>query len=215
MRGTWPCSSSVVRRRPHSSTSSAPNVLMPTVLTQTGRWVRALMAAIFSGQSSASQWFQSMGKPYNAAASRWSSAPWPCMTRMTSGPVKLMPPSTRGNPGASAAIACPVRAVIGPNMDQPGSFSKSRCDLLFGSVPIMAASIIGQLQLRGRRSHTGRRASGCVPRRQMNTSSSGMSVMVNPAARSMAALLARLGAHPLVLSWLWLCSWTRSSASTA
>ncbi len=60
---------------------------------------------------------------------------------MKSGSIGLIPPSTRGSPGASAAIACPASLAISANTAQPGSFSKSQWDLLFGSFQIIAASI--------------------------------------------------------------------------
>ena len=51
MRGTRPMSSSAVRFRPNSCTSSAPNVEMPTSLTHTGSEVTSWISAIFAGQS--------------------------------------------------------------------------------------------------------------------------------------------------------------------
>ncbi len=159
--------------------------------------VTAWMAAILSGHSSMIQLFQSSGKPCTATASSCSSTPWLASTRMKSGSIGEMPPSTRGSPGASAAIACPAALQVSAKITQPGSASRSQWDLLFGSFQIIAASIIAGLpRARDRRRLSARRSTW----RQMNTSSSGIASMLNPALRSMAAAQARFGAHQLVLS---------------
>ena len=75
MRGARPFSSSAVRFRPQSCTSSAPKVETPTSDTQTGLSVTARISSIFAGHSSICHRFQSSGKPCTATASTWSSTP--------------------------------------------------------------------------------------------------------------------------------------------
>ena len=58
-RRARPVSSSAVRLRPKTWTSSAPKVETPTSETQTGRSVTAWISWIFCGHSSICQWFQS------------------------------------------------------------------------------------------------------------------------------------------------------------
>src|SRR5688572_17325421 len=59
-----------------------------------------------------------------------------------------MPPSTRVSRGFSAATASAAILIIAANMVQPGSISKSQCDLLLGSFQNITASItLNLLQL--------------------------------------------------------------------
>src|SRR3954453_10549458 len=61
---------------------------------------------------------------------------------MKAGSIGEIPPSTRSNPGASAATACPVKLAICPKAVQSGSNSRSQWDLLLGSFQIITASIM-------------------------------------------------------------------------
>ena len=62
-------SSSAVRLRPNSCTSSAPKLEAPHSETQIGRSVTASISASFSGQASIGHKFQSSGKPCTAMTS--------------------------------------------------------------------------------------------------------------------------------------------------
>ena len=92
---------------------------------------------------------------------------------MNAGSIGEMPPSTRGSVGCSRADrarspAAPSRA----KRVQPRSISKSQCERLFGSFQSITASTTRPVLLA--RDTPRRRARAPAPRRQMNTSASGM-----------------------------------------
>ncbi len=129
-------------RRPQSCTSSAPNVETPTSETQTGKSVTAAISSSFSGHSSSSQWFQSIGKPCTATASSCANTPWPSQQADEVGIDRgdaaqhARQAGRLGRDGLAGERAMRAKTV------QPGSFSRSQWDLLLGSFQIIAASIM-------------------------------------------------------------------------
>ena len=72
------------------------------------------------------------------------------MARWTGGcPVVIVPTMYWSTP-ASVFADAGVSLVIWAKVAQPGSFSKSQCDLLLGSFQIMQASITGRLRAQGK-----------------------------------------------------------------
>ena len=145
MRGARPISSSAVRVRPNSCTSSAPKLDAPT-FRDPDRQVGdgCYLGELFRPGIDRPQIPVEREAVHRDDIERGRARPVPAMLEMKFGSIGEMPPSTRGRPGASAAIASPASRHMRAKRDQSGSSSGSQCDLLFGSFQIIAASIMPQ-----------------------------------------------------------------------
>ena len=164
----------------------------------------ASISCSLAGHSSIVHRFQSSGNPCTAMTSSRSNTPFPARLAMNSGSIGEMPPSTRGSPGASAAIASPAsRAMLGkarPVRDRARGPNAICCWARSTASPLRSCRHVLPL-CRARQGRVdGAEGGRRLGRRHRNTSSSGLASTTNPALRSIAAVQERFGTHQLVSS---------------